>query len=840
MVLSRQMQPSFTAGELSPSLYARVDLTKYQTGLKAAKNVFIYPHGGVANRAGLEFCEEVKDSSSVTRMIPFQFNTTQNYVLEFGQEYMRVLKDGQQVLSTASAAISGAFGPTITSVAHGFSDGDEVYITGASGAVGLNGRNFRLENVTTDTFDLLDLFGNPVDITGYASGGTATAVYQISTPYNAADLFDIQFAQEADVMYLTHTGYAPRKLSRTGDASWALDVPTFAPAIAAPTNAEARDTLFTTLNITSVTAANPPVVTAVAHGLATGQKFMFTRLDALGTGADLLGVIYTVTLITADTFSLQATNRTGLPVVTFARGSRVTTAGGAVPKVTAYKISSISAATGEESLPSVPGYAANDLTLANASNIVTWLAVPGASRYLVYKLDNGVYGYIGGTEALTFTDQNVVADLSDTPQTGFNPFIGAGNYPRCVTFHEQRLVFASTNLNPQAVYMSQSANYENFGSSQPQKASDAITFRQRGSKVNEIRSMVSAKGLMLLTSAAEWIVTGGNDGVITPGSIVPKNQGYRGASSVAPLVVGNVILFPQRSGGVVRDFTYDWSSDAFTGADLTIMARHLFKKRSVKAWAYAQSPDSVVWCILDNGDLVSLTYMREHEVWAWTRHDTDGVFEDVVVEENDDRDVPYFIVRRTINGQTKRYIERMADRQVVTLDDCFFVDAGLKYDGAPTASISGFWHLEGKSVVALADGNVVKNLTVTNGAVTLPAAASVVAVGLPYLSEIETLALDVGAVQGLGTIQGRKKSVAAVTVRVEQSRGMFVGPDRGKMREWKQRTNEPYGTAIALYTGDFEQTLDADWNTNGNVVIQQNDPLPMAVLAIMPDVAIGG
>jgi hypothetical protein len=757
MVLTRQMQPSFTAGELSPSLYARVDLTKYQTGLKAAKNVFIYPHGGVANRAGLEFCEEVKDSSRVTRMIPFQFNTTQNYVLEFGQEYMRVLKDGQQVLSTTARTITAATSTTITSTAHGFSNGTEIYIAGVVGATALNGRNFRVTAATANTFELLDLYGAAVTITGYTSGGTATEIYQISTPYTEADLFEIQFAQEADVMYLTHTAYAPRKLSRTGDASWTLAVPTFAPEIAAPTG-----------------------VSAVA---------------TVGTGST----------------SYQ------------------------------YKVSAVSAATGEESLPSTASAAiTNNLNTAGNKNTVSWSTVAGAVRYIVYKLDNGVYGYIGGTEGLSFVDQNIVADLSDTPQTGNNPFVGAGNYPRCVTFHEQRLVFGSTLSNPQAVYMSQTANYENFGSSSPQKASDAITFRQRGRQVNEIRSMISAKGLMLLTSAAEWIITGGTDSVITPSSILPKNQGYRGASAVAPLVVGNVILFPQRSGGVVRDFTYDWSSDAFTGADLTIMARHLFRKRTVKAWAYAQSPDSVVWCVLDNGTLVSLTYMREHEVWAWTRHETDGVFEDVVVEENDDRDVPYFIVRRTINGQSKRYIERMADREISTLDDCFFVDAGLKYDGAAVSSISGFWHLEGESVVALADGNVVRSLTVTNGTITLPAAASVVSAGLPYASEIETLALDVGAVSGLGTIQGRLKTVAAVTIRVEQSRGMFVGPNRGKMREWKQRSSEPYGTPIALFTGDFEQTLDADWNTNGNVVIQQNDPLPMAVLAIMPDVSVGG
>lgn len=757
MVLTRQMQPSFTAGELSPSLYARVDLTKYQTGLKVARNVFIYPHGGAANRAGLEFCDEVKDSSKATRLVPFQFSTIQNYALEFGDGYMRVLKDGQQVLSSTSFAITGISGSAVTCAGHTFVNGDEVYISGLTGAALANGRNFRVTAAGVGTFSLLDLYGVAPNITGYISGGTVAKIYQITTPYAEADLFDIQFAQEADVMYLTHTSYAPYKLSRTGDASWTMAIPTFAPLISAPTGASAVATV--------------------------------------GTG----------------TTSYQ------------------------------YKVSAVSTATGEESLPSTATTAiTNNLTVSGNKNTVSWTAVAGASRYLIYKLDNGVYGYIGGTEAVSFVDQNITADLSDTPQTGFNPFVGAGNYPRCVTFHEQRLVLASTLNNPQAVYMSQSSNYENFGSSSPQKASDAITFRQRGRKVNEIRSMISTKGLMLLTSAAEWMITGGNDAVITPSSIVPSNQGYRGASKVAPLVLGNVILFPQRSGGVVRDFSYDFNSDAFTGADLTIMARHLFKKRSVKAWAYAQAPDSVVWCVLDNGDLVSLTYMREHEVWAWTRHDTDGVFEDVIVEENEDRDVPYFIVRRTINGQTKRYIERMADRDVTTLSDCFFVDAGLKYTGSAISSISGFWHLEGESVVALADGNVVRGLTITGGTVTLPYAASVVVLGLPYISEIETLALDVGAVSGLGTIQGRFKSIAAVRLRVESSRGMFVGPNRGKMREWKQRSTEAYGEAISLFTGDFEITLDADWNTNGQIVIQQNDPLPMSVLAVMPDVAVGG
>ena len=762
MSLPRQMQPSFTAGELAPSLYGRVDLGKYRAGLKAAKNVIVQPHGGALNRAGLEFCEEVKDSSRFTRTIEFQFSTQQNYTLEFGHLYMRVLKDGSQVLNSTTRTITGittANPAVITSAAHGYTNGTEIYIAGVFGPTILNGRNFRVANATTNTFEIVDLYGNAVSTIGqpaYASGGTVNAIYEIATPYQDIHLADIQYAQEADVMYLTHIEYEPRKLTRTGDASWTLTIPTFAPAQAAP--------------------AAPTATASPASGSRTYR----------------------------------------------------------------YIVSAVSANTGEESLPSPPSnIVTNDLTIAGNKNTITWTAVTGAGRYLVYKLDNGVYGYIGGTEALTFTDENITADLADTPQKGINPFVGAGNYPRCVTFFQQRLVMAATKNAPQTVYASQSANYENFGSSSPVKPDDAIVFRLRAREVNEIRAMIPARGLMLLTSSAEWIVTGANDGVITPSSIVIKNQGYRGCSKVPPLVVGNTVLFPQRSGGVIRDFSYEFAEDTYTGTDLTLLAKHLFRGKSVVSWAYAQANDSIVWCVLSDGSCVSLTYIKEHEVWAWTRHETDGVFEWVSVQREENEDVPYFVIRRTVNGQTKRYIERMRSREILTLTDSYFVDAGVYYTGPAVTSIRGLWHLDGRTVVALLNGNVVRGLTVTNGGVTFPYAATVAAVGLSYEAEIETLAMDMGAVRGIGTVQGRFKSIPSATIRVERSRGMFIGPNRNLLREWKQREDEPYDTAIALYTGDFEITLDADWNTDGTIVIRQSDPLPMNVLAVMPDVAVG-
>lgn len=691
----RVYQPSFTAGELSPALAARVDLQKYGSGLATAINLFIHPHGGVSNRAGLQFIREVKDSADPARLVKFQFNTEQTYVLEFGDLYFRVFKDGGIVLS----------------------------------------------------------------------GGSP---YEVVTPYAAADVGDLVFTQEADVMYVTHVGYPVYKIGRLADDNWTLTAVTFAPSISAPA---------------------APTVTK--PGNTSGET-------------------------------------------------------GYTPTVYSYKVAAVSS-SGEESLPSASGSVTNDLSIDGGKNRITWTAVTGADRYIVYKEDNGLYGYIGGTEGLSFDDENIVADLADTPQIGRNPFDGPGKYPRCSTFIEQRLAFASTEDDPQAVWMSQSASYENFGYSSPAKASDAVTFRIKARQVNEIRSMLATKGLMLLTSGAEWIVSGGSQSdAITPSSIKIDNQGYRGAAKVQPIVVGNTVLFAQNRGGVVRDFSYEFAEDSYTGKDLTVLARHLFNRKEIVAWDYAQAPYSMVWVVLDDGSMVSLTYMKEHDVWGWTRHESGAgaVFEDVTVIAEGGEDVPYFLVRRTVNGSSVRYIERLHTRYFDSIEEAFFVDSGLTYDGAATDTITGLDHLEGEEVVALADGNVLRNLTVASGSVTLPVSASVVHVGLPMTATLQTLNLDLGQVQGLGTVQGRSMSVSKLVLRVEDTRGIFIGPrdgDRGSewLVEYKQRATEPYDTPIVPFTGDIPMIPTPEWNKTGRMWVKQFDPLPMTILAAMPEVTVG-
>lgn len=691
----RAYQPSFTAGELSPALGARVDLAKYSSGLRKAKNVFVHAHGGVSNRPGLQFIDEVKNSGNKARLIGFEFNTEQSYILEFGHQYFRVYKDGGIIIKS----------------------------------------------------------GSP---------------YEVATPYTQDQVRELVFAQEADVMYIVHPDHQIRKLARLAEDDWTLTTVTFGPKISPPS-----------------------IINVTKPGDTSGEEDY-------------------------------------------------------EPKTYRYRVAAVDDATGEESLPGPIGQVTNDLALHGGRNRVSWSAVTGAGRYIVYKDDNGVFGYIGGTSGLFFEDENIVADMSDTPQTARNPFSGSGNYPRCVSFIEQRLAFAGSKNDPQAVWMSQSASYENFGFSRPAKASDAVTFRIKARQVNEIRSMIPARGLMLLTSGAEWVVSGGTQSdAITPSALKVDNQGYRGAARVQPILVGNTVLFAQNRGGVVRDFSYQFTEDSFVGKDLTIMARHLFENRTIVAWAFAQAPNSIVWVVLDNGMLLSLTYMKEHDVWAWTQHESSGAFfEDVAVIAEGNEDVPYFIVRRTIGGAQKRYIERLHTRDFTNVNEAFFVDSGLSYHGSPVSTVSGLSHLNGERVVALADGNVLRDLLVSNGSVTLQISASTIHVGLPYEATVQTLDLDLGQVPRLGTVQGRMKSISEVVLRVENTRGIFVGPyDRDKddpnMVEYKQRATEAWNEAIQLYTGDIIMTPQWDWNLHGSMCVKQFDPLPMTILAIMPNVTVG-
>ena len=784
--MPRLAQYGFSGGEIGQQLTGRVDIEKYALSLRSAKNCTITKYGGVQNRAGTEFIGEVRDSSHAVRITGFEFNTTQNYVQEWGNATFRPIKDEGQVLQTAvaiSGGITQASPGVVTAATHGFSNGDKVFPAAIGGMVELlDGRVFTVANSTANTFTLVDLWGNAVDTsayTAYTSGGTFSRLYQLTVPYASTEVFDFGYAQTADTMLLAHLGYAPRKLTRSGHANWSISSISFGPVQAAPTSPSAAATV--------------------------------------GSGA--------------TTYS--------------------------------YKITAIDDDTGEESLPSSVASVTNDLTTAGNYNTVSWVAASGAERYIVYKAESGVYGLIGGTTGTSFIDDNILPDLGDTPPGSRNPFGSSSNYPCRVEFHEGRSWWGQTINTPGGVWSSNSNLYYNMNVASPAKSDDSITIDIRPG-VNAVVGLASVDKLAILTANAEYTLEGGGvTEYLTPSSIVLKRRTARGSRGLRPIVIGKITLYVQRQGAVIRALGYSFQQDDFKSNDLTLLAPHLFRGHTIVDWCYQQDPDSIVWCVRDDGVVLALTFVEDQNTFAWTPLYLGGTFgsgasatgfgvaESCCSIEGDEQDDVYFVVKRTINGQTKRYIEKLATRWSATFDaddeitnvnDMYFLDCGVVGASVSGTTVKGLWHLEAQSVYALGDGSVQGPFTVASGRITLDTAATTVHVGLAYTADI--IDLPITQQTQTGAPQGRWKGVNNVVLKLNQTRGVKVGdPNQlDKLVPLKSRGGSTlWDDPIAPGSGDTDPIgIDGAWSIDGSVIVRQAFPLPVEVLMIAKDVVLGG
>lgn len=504
-----------------------------------------------------------------------------------------------------------------------------------------------------------------------------------------------------------------------------------------------------------------------------------------------------------------------------------------------YKITSVGAAGIEESFASAAGTAINNLLVTGNYNAIAWTST-GATLYDVYKENNGLYGFIGQTSAVDFKDDNIAADLSRTPPTGVNPFASVGLYPGAVSYFEQRRCFAGSLNEPQNLRMTRSGTESNLSYSIPVRDDDAINVRVAAREANTIRHIVPLANLVLLTAAAEWRVTSVNSDAITPTSISIKPQSYVGANPVQPLVVNNNIVYAANRGGHLREMAYSYNAGGYITGDLSLRAPHLFDGLDIVDLAYTKAPIPIVWAVSSAGKLLGLTYVPEQNVGAWHQHDTDGLFKSCCVVSEGAEDVLYVSVLRTVKGVSRTLIERMAPRMFIDAADAFFVDSGLTYDGAPTSTLSGLDHLDGKTVSVLGDGAVFPQKVVSSGAIALEQPCSKVHVGLPITADLQTLPIAMQVQNDNSFAQGRYKNINKAWIRVYRSSGVFVGPDATKLVEAKQRSTESPGSAPALKSEEIPVTLTPSWADSGQLFVRQSDPLPLTVVSVTVEVALGG
>lgn len=515
------------------------------------------------------------------------------------------------------------------------------------------------------------------------------------------------------------------------------------------------------------------------------------------------------------------------------------TAGVAGSRTHAYIVTAAAIDTYEESLPSnVATAAAAGEPTADNPDIITWAApTDPVTEWYVYfdPAGNGTFGYIGtAIGAESFRNTGLVPDFAITPPLDRTPFVSANTRPHVATHYQQRRFYGNSIAAPQRIEGSRTGFPNNFGITSPLQDDDALSFEIVGRNYHPVRHMLGLKRLVVFTDGGAWSVGRPNE-PLTPSSLGADQETYAGAApDVVPVVIGNSVIYLQSRGSILRDLRFDQAVEGLNGRDLTLWATHLVDGHVIDRMDYAETPHSIVWAVRDDGVLLGLTYVRELDVWGFHRHDTEGDFEQVCVVPEGDEDAVYVIVRRDVGGN-KRYIERLESRTILDFnEDAFFVDSGLSYDGAPATSFAGLDHLEGESVVGLADGEVVGPFIVSGGSVTLPAAASDVHLGLRITADIETLNLDAGGT----AIRDKLKRVGSLTLIVDTSSRVFrAGPDTANLTRYELSTLE---TAVDEHTGHVEMSVSATFNEHGRLFIRQSDPLPLTILGLLPNLIAGG
>jgi hypothetical protein len=947
---------NFTGGELSPRLDGRNDLAKYSSGCKTLQNMVVYPHGSAARRPGTTFVSEVKTSSAYTRLVPFEFSTTQTYILEFGNEYIRYYKDSGAILESnltitgITKANPGVVTGSFSTSSYPVIEETAVY-TSSGSAVTSAPITMPINIITNDLLIMVVKLGS----TGTATTPTGwTLLASRSSTGNSYIYYKKSDGSETTHIDLTVTSshvsaitYRISNYEGLPEASFAAtnvnDPPSLTTSwsstknlfIAACTTRQSNNaftvapTNYTNLitvgdpssgttahvrlatatrevnsNIedpaaftTTGTLDNPQSATIAIKGVTTsvnnGDTIVISGVSGM---TQVNGKRFTVANKTLTTFELKDVDGTNvnttsystytsggifnrvytlptpfltadLPNLKFAQSADVMYI--CHPKYHVHKLSR----TGHTSwfLDDVKFTAGPlqdhniELTTLTASattgNGITITAsdVTGINGDLGFKSSDvdrlihlgtgkGLARIVSVASTLVVT-ADVITALSTTSATA-DWALGAWSvttgYPSCVSFYEQRLVFAGTTENPQTLYFSKSGDYENFDENYHGTVADddAITYTIASNQVNAIRFLSATRTLIVGTVGGEFSVSGGGtDDPVTPTNILIKKQSNHGCANLDGIAVGNVTLFLQRAKRKIRELAYNFDVDGYVAPDMTILAEHI-SETGINEMSYQQEPNQIIWCVRGDGKLIGLTYQREQQVVAWHQHIFGGAFgtgiamcESIATIPTDDKEYQtWVIIKRTINGVTRRYVEYINQFDFDQTDNTNFnfLDSQLAYSGSATTTITGLEHLEGQVVSVLANGSTHPDRTVTAGSITLSRSSTKVKVGLKYTSLLQTMRIDAGAQNG--TSQAKTKRIYNITVRLYESVGVEVGPDLNNMEAIPFRSSATLmDTAIPVYTGDKEIEFRGNYESDGFIFVRQTQPLPLTVLSLYPD-----
>jgi hypothetical protein len=786
---------NFQAGEFSPRLEGRIDLQKYNSGAQKLENMLIFPQGGITRRPGTKYAGTSKGGGKV-RLIDFQFSDEQAYVLEFGANYIRFFKDGG-LLTEATETISAATqaNPVVLTITgHSLSNGDRIFVKDVGGMVELNNREFTVANATTNTIELSGIDGS--GFTAYTSGGTSGKIVEVTTTYTEAQVFELNHVQSADVLYLAHKDHEPAKLTRATATSFTLTDIDF---VDGPWLDE--NTTDTTMYASAATGSGV-TITASADVFSSDDVGRFIRFR------EILEIVHDE-WAASTSYNDGDTVRYNGHVYEQVTGSTRTS--GNTPPVHL---------SGTETYGSIDWEYLHDE--------FGHVRITGFTSATVVTAD--VHEDQFGNSRLP--DSSIGA-ANANKRWSLGAFGGDQGYPRAVAFYEERLYFAGTTGQPQTIFGSQTADFENM--TPGTNDDDAINVTIASDQVNVIKHMIQGRFLQLLTTSAEFTLSGGTGTQpVTPTNVNVLRETTFGSSDVRPIRAGSSTILIQKGQEKVKEVTFDLDTDGLVGRDLTILAEHI-ARGGLTDMIWQQEPELILWFVRTDGTLIGLSYDPQNQTIGWHTHpmSNSGIVESITAIPSGAEDQVYLSVKRTIDGSTVRHIVFMENIYFGTdVTDAFYVDSGLTYDDTATTTISGLNHLEGETVQILADGAAHADKVVSGGVVTLDRSASTVHVGYSYDSKVQTLRLEGGADDGVS--QGKIKRIHGITVRFLDTVGAEMGPDENNLDRLPFRDSSmAMDEAVPMFDGDKEISFPSGYDNDARVFVRQTQPLPMTILAVM-------
>lgn len=841
-------QNNWVGGELSPKMRGRFDLPIYGNGAERVLNFIADTTGVLSFRTGTRFVNPTRRNKDAC-LIPFQFSTSQSYDLEFTEGYIRFYtENGIVVLADKTITGATAANPVvITSAAHGYSNGDEVLINDVVGMTELNGRNFVVMGVTANTFQLYDTFGttpiNGTSYTAYSSGGVASKIYEVQTPYLEADLFNLKYAQNADVQYIVHDNYEPRKLTRLGSTNWTLALFT-----------RTSDPFTSKKTITGITQANPAVVTAVGHGYSSGQQIIIETVVGM---TQVNSKVYSITVLTANTFSLQTTAGVNVNSTTYGAWSSGGYASSQtlLPRAIAFYQGRLlygfsgtfpESFWGSKPLDSSGNPQYDDLTVGTnptdafkftlspiTGKVDTILSLVPTLNFLALCTYEGISKADGGSSGNPISPSSI--DVT--------PVVSQG------VLREVVPILLGSSL----VYIHRSGRITY--ALEFDVISNAYTAIDKN-MTNEHLTLSGVKQMVYRNGRPPMFLLVRNDGVLVMVTTLPKeniNGGHRhvfGGVNAKVISVGNrprlndfdktTVVVERTIGGqtvryveVLTDFPeIPELDDSFTTDTLAAHAEDTVRWRNLMFEAqkgYVHCDSALTY---DGASLFSSTMTPGALTGgSVTFTASSSTFTSSMVGRE--------IWRMSITGNEcgraliTAYISstQVTCRILTDFDSTSTIPAGEWY--LTTDSVSGLWHLEGETVAIITDGGNHAEQVVSNGRIELQYQASAVHVGKQYTGFVRSMNVEAGGVNGPAAT--KPKNINRMGIRFLNTLGAKYGSSLYKMQSVEFRSPDDYtGRPAPLFTGTKIVFFEDETDPEKHVYIVQDKPLPCNVLNVVP------